>query len=252
MVLLAGLGLLVLTRASAWVLEPAEFREARRRRAQRAVLCAALPYAVLAAALLAWQAEAGALLTSTSGWSTASKLAGPQEARRREVYKGAHDAFARAYEWLECKGENVTNGHPRHLSCASTSSSYEAKLMQSAVLNICRVRVKSPKQLARLKQCFALGEQLGYDSPGPYSESYGFFCRCWAASLGILPGLASFIKLIWIGEFLGVMAAFYVATEPGLSRMEGAMRSEVVAFGLGSGAFLVLKAVFLRPLAAEL
>lgn len=248
LLLVSGLGLLVLTRSSVWVLQPAPLPVSLDRRVRRRVLCAAAPYAVLAAVLLAWQAEFGAFLGSLSGLSTGQSDA----ARRREVelYKGAHDVFVRAYKRHQCKGENITNGHPRHLTCSAPS--YEAKVMQDAVLQICRVRIKSPKQLSRLKRCFALGEQLGLDSGGPYSESYGFFCRCWAASLGYLPALTGMAQILWLGLFLGVLAAFYVAAEPGLSKMEGTARGEVLAFAVGAAAFLVLKAIILRPLVFDL
>mmetsp|Transcript_50638 Transcript_50638/g.151437 ORF Transcript_50638/g.151437 Transcript_50638/m.151437 type:complete len:371 (-) Transcript_50638:15-1127(-) len=248
---LAALGLLVLAKASAWVLEIQPPSAAVWRQAQRVVLLAMLPYAVIAAVLLAWQADVNAFLASVTAWSQKSNsLSGSQKVQRQQLYQGAHAAFNRAYARHKCQGENFTNGHPRQLSCVAPA--FEAKIMQDVVLRLCRVRVKSPKQLARLKQCLALGEKLALEPPGPYSESYGFYCRCWASWLGLLPAVTSLASILWFCLFSGVLAVFYVVAEPRLAVLDTRVRGEAMVFAGVAAGFLLFKAYILQPMSYNL
>lgn len=245
----AALGLSVLLRAwDAVLLQPTPLPSAVRSQIQQALLRVALPYAVLAAVLLAWQAETGAFLASSTGWAQWGTDS-PVRNKRRELYRGAHSAFTKAYARHQCKGLNRTEGLP---SLACTANTFEAKLMQDSIHKLCKVRSTSTRQMARLKQCFTLGEELGFEREGPGAEGYSFYCRCWAASLGLVPALGSLCRLVWMGLYTGALSVLYVAAEPGTAALPPSARGEILAFGVGVAGFLGTKAMILRPLTYEL
>jgi len=212
----------------------------------------AIPYALLAAVFLVWQAQVSQVFAAVSVWEDPLPLAGASRATlaqqvQRHLFKMGHESFTRLYSEQQCRARAVrgAEGAPRQVKCEADTP--EAKLMPFVVQELCRSRTDDAEAefAARVGGCSALGQRMKLFQSTP-SESDAVFCQCWPAVFDSLQSVAGWMTVVWCGMLLGVLSVLYIAVEPRLSRMSSKEHCEVLCFAAVSIGFLACR-VLLFP-----
>lgn len=212
----------------------------RQRRPSRAI-----PYALLAAALLTYQVQVSQALMEVATWEDLSSLgaAMPQKVQQY-LFKSAHEAFAKTYAEQKCRALKRADG--LHVVCSGEGM--EAKFMPLIMQEFCKAREDTDEAgfEQRAKTCQNQGERMRLL---PLQEGErprdALFCRCWTASFEALKSFARWVMLLWFGLLLGVLSVLYVASEPKLAQMCPTERREVLLFAAGSMALLAARVTML-------
>jgi len=205
----------------------------------------AVPYALLAAVLLVWQAQVAQALMEIATWEDLGPASGrPRltEAQKIQqyIFKAAHESFTQFYSEQQCRAARGTGELPQLMTCAG--SAMEAKLMPLVIQELCRPRSSSqtPDFDARVRKCKDRGQRMKLLASSS-SDSDTFYCQCWSAMFDVLHTVSQWIVLIWLGLLAGVLSVLYIAAEPKLARMCAREQSEVMCFAVASIAILACK-----------
>jgi len=198
----------------------------------------ALPYAMVAAVLLAGLAELAQTTAEFSTWGDMARETSSEKAElQQQVFRSGHGSFSQQFSEQQCKAVSGA----KMMECSATTM--EASFMSLMVPGYCRPlsddaaaefekRVRSCRGHVKLLTDNAL-------------ESDPLFCRCWTALFDHQRTLAWWILFIWFFMLAGILAVLYAASESRLNRMCARERFEVLVFAAISMTILACRAVLL-------
>jgi len=203
----------------------------------------ALPYALLAAVLLACMAEVAQASNEFSAWGDLASFSGRSRAMsekavlQQQVFRSGHGSFTQQFSEQRCKAVSGV----QMIKCSATTM--EANFMSLMVQGFCRPR--SDDLTADFEKSANTCRGHVKSLMGVVLESDPLFCRCWTAFFDHQRTLARWALVMWFGLFVGILAVLYSVCESKLKRMCATERFEVLAFAVVSMAILACRAVLL-------
>lgn len=203
---------------------------------------AAVPFAMLSAVLLAWEAQVGQVVIELATWQDLVPPAArsrPQELQeaQQHIFGDARELFG---QLLHEHGCTVSSGGSA-IKCSALT--VEAGFVPQAVQELCRARSGSDSEFQRrVHACLDQGQKLQL-LPGALSDADMAYCRCWSGTFDIMQVIARWVHPGWLAELLSALCVLYVAAGAKLARMNACEHFELLGFGLGSAAFLACKAI---------
>jgi len=205
----------------------------------------AVPYALLAAVFLVWQAQVSHTIIEISTWEDLGPSTGPSQLSvtqqvQQYFFKMGHESFTQMYSERSCKVAQKVDGIPRLMRCSGET--LEAKVMPLIVQEFCRAQSDDLEWEfdVRVNACKDQGLRMRVLG-SKTQESDAFYCRCWAAVFDKMQSFSKWIMFIWLAMLLGVLSVLYIAAEPKLSRMGSREHSEVLCFAFISMALLACR-----------
>mmetsp|Transcript_86432 Transcript_86432/g.257977 ORF Transcript_86432/g.257977 Transcript_86432/m.257977 type:complete len:348 (+) Transcript_86432:74-1117(+) len=203
----------------------------------------ALPYALLAAVLLACMAEVAQASNEFSAWGDLASFSGRSRAMsekavlQQQVFRSGHGSFTQQFSEQRCKAVSGV----QMIKCSATTM--EANFMSLMVQGFCRPR--SDDLTADFEKSANTCRGHVKSLMGVVLESDPLFCRCWTALFDHQRTLAWWILFIWFFMLAGILAVLYAASESRLNRMCARERFEVLVFAAISMTILACRAVLL-------
>eukprot|EP00927_Polykrikos_kofoidii_P061391 TRINITY_DN56227_c0_g1_i1.p1 TRINITY_DN56227_c0_g1~~TRINITY_DN56227_c0_g1_i1.p1 ORF type:complete len:395 (-),score=70.73 TRINITY_DN56227_c0_g1_i1:13-1176(-) len=212
-----------------------------------------VPYALLAALFLVWQAEMGKLLSKVADEEDinlvdAQKTLNIAQMRQYIMFNVSYDGFSKVYSDSDCSATLPTGGKNRlRVNCAKTTM--EAQFMQAGT-QLCtgstfgdkRSKFTSVDFERRVEKCMTQGRQLKLFATGTSTRD-NVFCRCRATTFDWLHVMSQWVMVVWVGEIVAAFGVLYFGVASNLAKMGKDERREILLFailGLVSLSFRVL------------